>query len=135
MGVRKRETATQLKENRKHIAFAKLNDCPTSPRKMRIMADLIRGEGAEKALSILRFSAKESSRRLEKLLVSAIANWQAKNEDADVEKAGLYVKEIRVDSGTMLKRLRPAPQGRGHRIRKRSNHVTLVLGAKDHAQS
>ena len=84
-----------------------------------------RRRSAEKALSILRFSAKESSRRLEKLLLSAIANWQAKNEDADVEKAGLYVKEIRVDSGTMLKRLRPAPQGSAHRIRKRSNHVTL----------
>ena len=135
MGVRKKEMATQLKEDRKHIAFAKLNDCPTSPRKMRLMADLIRGNEVEKALSVLRFSAKESSKRLEKLLLSAIANWQAKNEDADIEKAGLYIKEIRVDSGTMLKRLRPAPQGRGHRIRKRSNHVTMVLGAQDNAQS
>jgi large subunit ribosomal protein L22 len=124
-----------LKEDRKHLAFAKLNDCPTSPRKMRLMADLIRGNEVEKALSVLRFSAKESSKRLEKLLLSAIANWQAKNEDADIEKAGLYIKEIRVDSGAMLKRLRPAPQGRGHRIRKRSNHVTMVLGAQDNAQS
>jgi large subunit ribosomal protein L22 len=99
------------------------------------MADLIRGNEVEKALSVLRFSAKESSKRLEKLLLSAIANWQAKNEDADIEKAGLYIKEIRVDSGAMLKRLRPAPQGRGHRIRKRSNHVTMVLGAQDNAQS
>ena len=99
------------------------------------MADLIRGNEVEKALSLLRFSAKESSKRLEKLLLSAIANWQAKNEDADIEKAGLYIKEIRVDSGAMLKRLRPAPQGRGHRIRKRSNHVTMVLGAQDNAQS
>ena len=99
------------------------------------MADLIRGNEIEKALSVLRFSAKESSKRLEKLLLSAIANWQAKNEDADIEKAGLYIKEIRVDSGAMLKRLRPAPQGRGHRIRKRSNHVTMVLGAQDNAQS
>jgi large subunit ribosomal protein L22 len=102
---------------------------------MRLMADLIRGEGVDKALSILRFSAKESSSRLEKLLLSAVSNWQAKNEDADVEKAGLYIKEIRVDSARMLKRLRPAPQGRAHRIRKRSNHVTLVLGAQDNAQS
>ena len=135
MGVRKRKSAEELKELRKHIAFAKLNNCPTSPRKMRLMADLIRGEGVGKALSVLRFSPKESSVRLEKLLLSAVANWQAKNEDGDVEKAGLFVKEIRVDSARMLKRLRPAPQGRAHRIRKRSNHVTLVLGAQDNAQS
>jgi len=135
MGVRKRKSAEELKEARKHIAFAKLNNCPTSPRKMRLMADLIRGEGVDKALSLLRFSSKESSVRLEKLLLSAVANWQAKNEDGDVEKAGLIVKEIRVDSARMLKRLRPAPQGRAHRIRKRSNHVTLVLGAQDNAQS
>jgi large subunit ribosomal protein L22 len=135
MGVRKRKSAEELKEARKHIAFAKLNNCPTSPRKMRLMADLIRGEGVDKALSVLRFSPKESSVRLEKLLLSAVANWQAKNKDGDVEKAGLIVKEIRVDSARMLKRLRPAPQGRAHRIRKRSNHVTLVLGAQDNAQS
>ena len=135
MGVRKRKSAEELKEARKHIAFAKLNNCPTSPRKMRLMADLIRGEGVDRALSVLRFSSKESSIRLEKLLLSAVANWQAKNEDGDVEKAGLFVKEIRVDSARMLKRLRPAPQGRAHRIRKRSNHVTLVLGAHDNAQS
>ena len=135
MGVRKRKSAEELKEGRKHIAFAKLNNCPTSPRKMRLMADLIRGEGVDKALSILRFSPKESSVRLEKLLLSAVANWQAKNEDGDLEKAGLFVKEIRVDSARMLKRLRPAPQGRAHRIRKRSNHVTMVLGAQDNAQS
>ena len=135
MGVRKRKSAEELKEGRKHIAFAKLNNCPTSPRKMRLMADLIRGEGVDKALSILRFSPKESSVRLEKLLLSAVANWQAKNEDGDLEKAGLFVKEIRVDSARMLKRLRPAPQGRAHRIRKRSNHVTLVLGSKDNSQS
>ena len=135
MGVRKRKSAEELKEARKHVAFAKLNNCPTSPRKMRLMADLVRGEGVDKALSVLRFSPKESSVRLEKLLLSAVANWQAKNEDGDVEKAGLFVKEIRVDSARMLKRLRPAPQGRAHRIRKRSNHVTLVLGAQDNAQS
>ena len=135
MGVRKRQSAEQLKEARKSIAFAKLNNCPTSPRKMRLMADLIRGEGVDKALSILRFSAKESSSRLEKLLLSAVANWQAKNEDASLEDADLFVKEIRVDGGSMLKRLRTAPQGRAHRIRKRSNHVTLVLGANDNTQS
>ena len=135
MGIRKRKSAEELKQARKHIAFAKLNNCPTSPRKMRLMADLIRGEGVDKALSVLRFSPKESSVRLEKLLLSAVANWQAKNEDGDVEKAGLFVKEIRVDSARMLKRLRPAPQGRAHRIRKRSNHVTLVLGAQDNSQS
>ena len=135
MGVRKRKSAEELKEARKHIAFAKLNNCPTSPRKMRLMADLIRGEAVDNALSILRFSSKESSVRLEKLVLSAVANWQAKNEDGDLEKAGLFVKEIRVDSARMLKRLRPAPQGRAHRIRKRSNHVTLVLGAQDNSQS
>ena len=99
------------------------------------MADLVRGEKIDKALNILRFSSKESSRKLEKLLLSAINNWQQKNEDASIEDAGLFVKEIRVDGGTMLKRLRPAPQGRAHRIRKRSNHVTLVLAANDNTQS
>ncbi|HET7360326.1 MAG TPA: uL22 family ribosomal protein, partial [Salinimicrobium sp.] len=89
----------------------------------------------ERALQILKFNAKESSRKLEKLLLSAIANWQAKNEDASIENAELFIKEIRVDGGSMLKRLRPAPQGRAHRIRKRSNHVTLVLGAKNNTQS
>ncbi len=135
MGVRKRERAEKIKEAKKQVAFAKLNNCPTSPRKMRLVADLIRGEKVEKALAILKFSQKEASRRLEKLLLSAIANWQAKNEDADVEEADLFVKEIRVDGGSMLKRLRPAPQGRAHRIRKRSNHVTIVLGANNNTQS
>ncbi|MFT5077661.1 MAG: large subunit ribosomal protein L22 [Saprospiraceae bacterium] len=135
MGVRKRERAEAIKEAKKTQFFAKLNNCPTSPRKMRLMADLIRGEKVEKALNILKFSSKESSRRLEKLLLSAMANWQAKNEDASIEDADLFVKEIRVDGGTMLKRLRPAPQGRAHRIRKRSNHVTLVLAANDNTQS
>jgi len=128
MGVRKRERAEQIKEANKQIAFAKLNNCPTSPRKMRLVADLVRGQKVEKALNILRFSSKEASRKLEKLLLSAIANWQAKNADANMEEAGLFVKEIRVDGGMMLKRLRPAPQGRAHRIRKRSNHVTIVIG-------
>ncbi len=135
MGVRKKERAAQIKEAKKSLAFAKLNNCPTSPRKMRIVADLIRGVKVEKALAILKFNQKEASRRLEKLLLSAIANWQAKNEDADIEGADLFVKEIRVDGGTMLKRLRPAPQGRAHRIRKRSNHVTLVLGANNNTES
>ena len=129
MGNRKRQTAQAVKEAKKSLAFAKLNNCPTSPRKMRLVADQVRGEDVNKALAILKFSPKEASRRLEKLLLSALANWQAKNEDADIENAALFVKEIRVDSGNMLKRLRPAPQGRAHRIRKRSNHVTLVLGS------
>ena len=135
MGVRKRERAEQIKEAKKQVAFAKLNNCPTSPRKMRLMADLVRGEKVERALHILKFNSKESSRRLEKLLLSAIANWQQKNEDASIEDAELFVKEIRVDGGSVLKRLRPAPQGRAHRIRKRSNHVTLVLGANNNTQS
>ncbi len=135
MGVRKRQMAERIREEKQQLAFAKLNDCPTSPRKMRLVADLIRGVEVEKALAILRFNPKEASRRLEKLLLSAIDNWQTKNEDADVEGADLFVKEIKVDSGRMLKRLRPAPQGRAHRIRKRSNHVTLVLGSKNNTES
>ena len=135
MGSRKKQMAETIKANRMNIAFAKLNNCPTSPRKMRLVADLVRGEKVEKALNILRFSQKEASRRLEKLVLSAVANWQAKNEDSDVEAASLFIKEIRVDSGTMLKRLRPAPQGRAHRIRKRSNHVTIVLGSKNNASN
>jgi len=135
MGSRKKQMADAIKAEKKQIAFAKLNNCPTSPRKMRLVADLVRGEKVEKALNILRFSPKEASRRLETLLLSAVANWQAKNEDADIEEAELFVKEIRVDGGSMLKRLRPAPQGRAHRIRKRSNHVTLVLGANNNTQS
>jgi len=128
MGVRKKLRAQKLKEERKSKFFAKLNGCPTSPRKMRLVADLIRGVEVEKALAILKFSSKEAARNLEKLTLSAIANWQAKNEDASLEDAGLFVKEIYVDSAMMLKRLRPAPQGRAHRIRKRSNHVTMILG-------
>lgn len=135
MGVRKRQMAERLKAEKKQVAFAKLNNCPTSPRKMRLVADLIRGVQIEKALAILKFNQKEASRRVEKLLLSAIANWQAKNEEANVEDADLFIQEIRVDSGSMLKRLRPAPQGRAHRIRKRSNHVTLVLGSKNNTQS
>ncbi|MDP5081284.1 MAG: 50S ribosomal protein L22 [Winogradskyella sp.] len=135
MGSRKKQMAEAIKAEKKQVAFAKLNNCPTSPRKMRLVADLVRGVKAEKALQILRFSQKEASRRLEKLVMSAIANWQAKNEDADVEEAKLFIKEIRVDGGSMLKRLRPAPQGRAHRIRKRSNHVTVVIDAINKTQS
>ncbi|WP_340063556.1 50S ribosomal protein L22 [Ascidiimonas aurantiaca] len=135
MGVRKKERAAQIKEAKRNVAFAKLNNCPTSPRKMRLMADLVRGEKVEKALAILKFSQKEASRKLEKLLLSAIANWQAKNEETTLEEADLFIKEIKVDGGAMLKRLRPAPQGRAHRIRKRSNHVTLVLGESNNTQS
>lgn len=135
MGVRKKQMAERIKAEKKQVAFAKLNNCPTSPRKMRIVADLVRGVQVEKALAILRFNPKEASRKLEKLLLSALANWQAKNEDASVEDADLVVREIRVDSGAMLKRLRPAPQGRAHRIRKRSNHVTMVLGSNNIIES
>ena len=131
MGVRKKLRADQLKEARKNTYVAKLKGCPTSPRKMRLVADLVRGVEVEKALQILKFNAKESSINLEKLMLSAIANWQAKNEDENIEDAGLFVKEIYVDSATMMKRLRTAPQGRAHRIRKRSNHVTLVLGTNN----
>ncbi|SHE53402.1 LSU ribosomal protein L22P [Psychroflexus salarius] len=135
MGVRKRESAAKLKEAKANLAFAKLNNCPTSPRKMRLVADLVRGKSVNDALNILKFSTKEASGRVEKLLLSAIANWQAKNEDADVESANLFISEIKVDSASMLKRLRPAPQGRAHRIRKRSNHVTLILGENNNTQS
>ena len=133
MGSRKRLMAEQRKEARKTQFFAKLNGCPTSPRKMRIVADLVRGMEVEKALQILKFNPKEASENLEKLLLSAIANWQSKNEDDAIEDAGLFIKEIYVDSADMLKRLRPAPQGRAHRIRKRSNHVTLILGVNNKA--
>ena len=110
-------------------AVAKLNNVPTSPRKMRLVADLIRGQKVNRALSILKFESKVGAGKLEKLLLSAVANWQSKNEGERIEDADLYIKTIFVDGGRMLKRLRPAPQGRGHRIRKRSNHVTLVIDA------
>jgi len=124
MGARKKMAADARKEALKTQSFAKLNGVPTSPRKMRLMADLIRGKEVSLALGILKFSSKEAAGRLEKLLRSAIANWEAKNE-RKAEAGELYVTEIKVDSATMLKRLRTAPQGRGYRIRKRSNHVTL----------
>ena len=108
-------------------AIAKLKNVPTSPRKMRLVADLIRGERVNRALSVLKFEPNHGAAKIEKLLLSAISNWQHKNEDVKLEDADLYVKEIHVDSGRILKRLRPAPQGRAHRIRKRSNHVTLII--------
>jgi|TARA_B100000029_G_scaffold476207_1_gene520152 large subunit ribosomal protein L22 len=108
-------------------AIAKLNNVPTSPRKMRLIADLIRGKEVDLALNILKFDSKIGSKRMEKLLLSAISNWQEKNKDKKIEEADLFVKEIFVNGGKMIKRLRPAPQGRAHRIRKRSNHVTIVL--------
>ena len=128
MGARKRNTSESRKESKKSLIMAKLNNCPTSPRKMRLVADQVRGKDVNKALSILKFSQKQASLRLEKLLLSAINNWQQKNPDSDVENEQLYIKEIKVDGAGMLKRLRPAPQGRAHRIRKRSNHVTMILG-------
>jgi large subunit ribosomal protein L22 len=127
MGARKRNMATRMKEERANVAFAKLNNCPTSPRKMRLVADIIRGKDINEALNILKFSKKEASVRLEKLLRSAIANWEAKNEGERIEDAELVVSSVMVDSARMLKRIQPAPQGRAHRIRKRSNHVTIVL--------
>ncbi|ADX68079.1 MULTISPECIES: 50S ribosomal protein L22 [Weeksella] len=134
MGSRKRLSNQTIKEANKKIAFAKLNNVPTSPRKMRLVADIIRGEEIQKALGILKYSKQHASISLEKLLLSAIANWQVKNEGSDVEDAGLYVKTITVDSARQLKRIRTAPQGRAHRIRKRSNHVTIVLGTKEDKQ-
>ncbi len=130
MGARKRNKATELKEARKSQYFAVLKDCPTSPRKMRLVADMVRGMEVNRALDVLKFSSKEASRKVEKLLMSAIANWQAKNEGTRLEESNLYVKSIAVDSGRQLKRLRPAPQGRAHRIRKRSNHVTICVDSK-----
>ncbi|TGD81368.1 MULTISPECIES: 50S ribosomal protein L22 [Hymenobacter] len=111
-------------------AVAKLRNVPTSPRKMRLVANLVRGQKVTRALGLLKFEANSGAARIEKLLLSALANWQQKNEDERIEDANLYIKEIFVDEGRQLKRLRPAPQGRGHRIRKRSNHVTLVIDSK-----
>ncbi|MDR2652029.1 MAG: 50S ribosomal protein L22 [Prevotellaceae bacterium] len=131
MGARKRLMAEKLKEERKQKSYAKLNNCPTSPRKMRLVADLIRGVEVGHALDILRYTKKEASLRLEKLLKSAIKNWESKNEGvSDLEDGNLCVKEIFVDGGRILRRIQPAPQGRAHRIRKRSNHVTIILGKK-----
>ena len=132
MGARKRLMAEKLKAQKKVTAVAKLNDAPTSPRKMRLVADIIRGVEVNKALDILKFSKKEASNRLEKLLRSAIANWEAKNPDdaKELDNGNVIVKTIMVDEGRTLKRIRPCPQGRAGRIRKRSNHVTIILDVK-----
>ena len=131
MGARKRNRAQELKKLNKNLAFAKLNNCPTSPRKMRLVADLVRGMNVESALIELKFNPKEASRRLEKLLLSAISNWETKNEGKSIDQSDLFISEIKVDGGRKLKRIQPAPQGRAHRIRKRSNHVTLVIDSRN----
>lgn len=131
MGSRKRIRAEETKEAKKNTYMARLVDNPTSPRKTRLLADLVRGMDVEKALNVLKFSRKESAPKIHKLLLSAISNWQQKNEGARIEDSNLYVKEIFVDGGRMLKRLRTAPQGRGYRIRKRSNHITLIIDSKN----
>ena len=131
MGARKRISAGVRKEAAKVRTQAVLRNVPTSPRKMRLVTELIRGQEVNKALDILKFSTKEASRRVEKLLLSAIANWQAKNEGQRLEESNLFVKEVKVDGGRILRRIQPAPQGRAYRIRKRSNHITLVLGSRN----
>lgn len=133
MGARKTEYANRLKEERKNKSFAVLRNCPSSPRKMRYVVDMIRGVEVNRALDILKYSNKEVSGLVEKLLLSAIANWQAKNEGMRIEESKLFVKEAFVDSGRMLKRLRTAPQGRGYRMKKRSNHVTLVVDSANNS--
>ncbi len=130
MGARKHNRAEAIKEAKKAKYYAVLKNCPTSPRKMRLVADLVRGVGVKRALDVLKFSPKDASRKMEKLLLSAISNWENKNEGVRMEDANLFVKEVFVDSARVLKRLRPAPQGRAHRIRKRSNHVTIILESK-----
>ena len=131
MGARKRERADLIKEMNKTVAFARLNDSPIAPRKMRLVADLVRGVEVNKALNILQHNAKNASTSLEKLLRSAIANWEQKNEGKSIEEEKLVVKSIEVGGGAMLKRIQAAPQGRAHRVRKRSNHVTIIVdGAK-----
>ena len=134
MGVRKRKSAEIIKEERKNTAFAKLTNVPTSPRKMRLVADMVRGKEVFRALGILKFSNKEAAARVEKLLRSAISNWEAKNEQK-AESGMLRISTIFVNCAPMLKRLRPAPQGRGYRIRKRANHVTLIVDTIDNAKT
>ena len=131
MGSRKRLAAEKRKEANKNLYVARLMDNPTSPRKMRIMADVIRGKDVDYALNVLKYSRREAAGKLLKLLKSAVANWQVKNEGVRIEDAQLYVKSVVVDGGTMLKRLRTAPRGMGHRIRKRSNHVTIIIDDKN----
>jgi large subunit ribosomal protein L22 len=127
MGARKRNRAEAIKEEKKNRYVAVLKNCPTSPRKMRLVADTVRGIEVNRALDLLKYNQKEASRRLEKLIMSAVSNWQNKNEGVRIEDSNLFVREIFVGQARTLKRIRPAPQGRAHRIRKRSNHVTVVL--------
>lgn len=135
MGSRKKQSAEARKEAKKNVAMAQLRNYPTSPRKMRLVADLVRGMDVEKALYILKHSPKHASLPLEKLLRSAINNWEQKNEGERIEDAGLIVSNIQVDSARMLKRIQAAPQGRAHRIRKRSNHVTIVVDARSQSEA
>jgi len=128
MGSRKHNSAEVRKAERKNLYMARLRNVPTSPRKMRLVADLVRGMDVEKAMHVLQHTNKEAAGRLYKLVRSAVANWEVKNEGARIEDNALYIKQISVDSGRMLKRVQPAPQGRAYRVRKRSNHVTLILG-------
>jgi len=132
MGKRKREMAERLKEARKATAITKLNNVPTSPRKMRLVADTVRGEEVNHAMDLLKFSKKAPSVRLEKMIRSAIANWEAKNPDQskELDNGNVYIKTIMVNEGRTIKRIRPMPQGRAGRIRKRSNHVTVILDVK-----
>ena len=131
MSKSKKQAADARKEANKTVYMARLVDNPTSPRKTRIMANVIRGKNVDYAMNVLKYSSRESSEKLLKLLKSAIANWQVKNEGARLENADLYVKTIMVDGGRMLKRIRTAPQGRANRIRKRSNHITLVIADRN----
>ena len=134
MGARKRNRANQNKEAKQSQYYAVLRNCPTSPRKMRLVTDMIKGVEVNKALDMLKFSSKEASRKVEKLLLSAIANWQAKNEGSRIEESDLYVKTAYVDQSRTLKRIQPAPQGRAHRIKKRSNHVTVVIDTRNQVE-
>ena len=134
MGARKRNRANQNKEAKQSQYYAVLRNCPTSPRKMRLVTDMIKGVEVNKALDMLKFNSKEASRRVEKLLRSAIANWEAKNEGTRLEDVDLYVKTAYVDQSRTLKRIQPAPQGRAHRIKKRSNHVTVVIDTRNQVE-
>ena len=127
MGARKKISADKRKEAMKSVAIAQLRNVPTSPRRMRQVADLIRGQQVDKALGILRFSTRHSSRDMEKLLMSAIANWETKNDGRKADEAGLIVKSVQVNEARGLKRMLPAPQGRAYRMKKRSNHVSLIV--------
>ncbi len=135
MGSRKNKRAEMVKEAKKTTYFAKLVDVPTSPRKMRLVADMVRGRDVNDALAILKYSPKEASNRVYKLLLSAISNWQQKNEGQRIEDAHLFISEVFVDGGRALKRLQTAPQGRAHRVRKRSNHVTMYLNSRMASES